>query len=55
MDDIVTPAGSPHLTFTAHKLVPTDLCPTFFLKLFFPAYLSILAKDPMVIAFRDGN
>ena len=33
------------LTFTAHMLVLTDLCPAFFLKLFFPAYLLPQANE----------
>ena len=33
------------LTFTAHLLVLRDLRPTFFLKLFFPAYLWTQAKS----------
>jgi len=35
--------------------VPTDFCPTFFLKLFFPAYLLTQAKDLKGTASHDGN
>ena len=37
---MISPAGSQDLTCIAHLLVLTDLCLTFFLKLFFPAYLN---------------
>ena len=36
----LSPAGPQDLTCIAHLLVLTDLCLTFFLKLFFPAYLN---------------
>lgn len=51
----LSPAGPQDLTLTTHMLVPTSLCPTFFLKLFFLAYLLIQAKVPRGIAPRDGN
>lgn len=45
----LTPARPQDLTCTAHLLVPTDICPTFFfLRLFFPT-ISTRAKGPMDI------
>ena len=41
----ISPARPQNLTFTAHLLVLTELCPTFFLKLFFPAYLLTQANE----------
>lgn len=43
------------LTFTAHLLVLRDLRPTFFLKLFFPAYLWTQAKSLKGTAPHDKN
>ena len=50
-----SPARPQDLTFTAHLLVGTEFCLTFFLKLFFSAYLLVQAKDLRGIAFLDGN
>lgn len=52
---IVSPTGPQDLTFAAHLLVLTALRSTFFLKLFFPEYLSIRAKDLTGITSHDGN
>ena len=51
----VSPGRTQDLIFTARLLVPYDLCPTFFYKLFFPACLLTQGKDPTGIASRDGN
>lgn len=50
----LSPAGPQDLTFTAHLLLPSDLCPTFPLKFFFLVYLLTHAR-PKGITCHHGN
>ena len=45
----------PRPDLTAHMLVLTHICPTFFLKLLFPTYLLTRAKDPTGLTSHDAN
>lgn len=48
----LSPAGPQDLTFTAHMLVATGLCPTFFPQLFSPARLLTQART---LTSHDGD
>ena len=51
----MSPARSQDLTFNAHLIVFTNLCPEVFLKLFFPAYLLTQAKGNPFHPLSNGD
>ena len=52
---MLSPARPQDLTFTTHLFILADICLTFFLKLFCPAYLLTQKKDPVGVTPHEGN